>query len=114
MSAVESRRTRSASGSLARRDTRRSSSMRPPLGGFGERPLYDPAMKRVIAVPALLSLFVATGDAGAADYNKTLRIAFPIAESTFDPAIFQDVYSGMLSANILDTLVDYDYLARPV
>jgi ABC-type transport system substrate-binding protein len=51
--------------------------------------------------------------AAAADMSKTLRIAFQLAESSFDPAIFQDVYSGMLSANIFDPLVDYDYLARP-
>jgi ABC-type transport system substrate-binding protein len=49
----------------------------------------------------------------AADMSKTLRLAFQLAESGFDPAIFQDVYSGMLSTNILDPLVDYDYLARP-
>jgi ABC-type transport system substrate-binding protein len=49
----------------------------------------------------------------AADMNKTLRVAFQLAESGFDSAIFQDVYSGMLCTNIFDPLVDYDYLARP-
>jgi ABC-type transport system substrate-binding protein len=49
----------------------------------------------------------------AADLSKTLRIAFQNAESGFDPAIFQDVSSGMLANNIFDSLVDYDYLARP-
>ena len=45
--------------------------------------------------------------------TKTLRVAFQLAESTFDPALFQDVYSGMILDNIFDPMLTYDYLARP-
>ena len=45
--------------------------------------------------------------------DKTLRVAFQAAESTLDPALFQDIYSGMLADNIYDPLLTYDYLARP-
>ena len=51
--------------------------------------------------------------APAADPAKTLRIAFQEAESTFDPALFQDIYSTMVAENIYDSMLTYDYLARP-
>src|SRR5262245_43619258 len=51
--------------------------------------------------------------AHAADPGKVLRIAFENAESTFDPALFQDTYSAMVSENILESMLRYDYLARP-
>ena len=62
-----------------------------------------------IAIAAACLSFAAP----AADMGKTLRVAFQIAESTFDPAIFQDNYSGMVIDNIFDPLLAYDYLARP-
>ena len=51
--------------------------------------------------------------AHAADPGKVLRLAFQNAESTFDPALFQDTYSSMISENILEPMLRYDYLARP-
>src|SRR6185295_13982366 len=47
------------------------------------------------------------------DPAKVLRLAFQNAESTFDPALFQDTYSSMISENILEPMLRYDYLARP-
>jgi ABC-type transport system substrate-binding protein len=44
---------------------------------------------------------------------KTLRVAFPIAESGFDPAVVQDYYSNTINVHIFDTLLTYDYMARP-
>ena len=52
--------------------------------------------------------------AHAADPNKVLHYAFQIAESTFDPVAYQDAYSGMVVDQILDPMLRYDYLARPV
>jgi peptide/nickel transport system substrate-binding protein len=51
--------------------------------------------------------------AAAADLNKTLRVAFPIAETGFDPQAAGDAYSNYVNRVIFDTLYSYDYLARP-
>ncbi|MFI4888368.1 MAG: ABC transporter substrate-binding protein [Burkholderiales bacterium] len=50
----------------------------------------------------------------AAEPAKTLRVAFSIAETSFDPAFASDAASDAIIANIFDTMLDYDYLARPV
>ncbi|MDF0604833.1 ABC transporter substrate-binding protein [Neisseriaceae bacterium TC5R-5] len=50
----------------------------------------------------------------AADMNKTLRVAFAAPETGFDPAKMSDVYSLAVIDNIFDSLLSYDYLARPL
>ena len=50
----------------------------------------------------------------AADAAKALRVAFQIAETSFDPAFASDAASDSVMANIFDSMLDYDYLARPV
>src|SRR5207237_5603082 len=50
----------------------------------------------------------------AADPGKTLRVAFSIAETSFDPAFATDAASDSVIGNIFDAMLDYDYLARPV
>ena len=45
---------------------------------------------------------------------KTLRYGFPVAETGFDPAQINDLYSRTIVANILEAPYTYDYLARPV
>lgn len=63
---------------------------------------------RVLAQPAE---GVATGsDEGSA---RVLRYAFPVAESTFDPAALTDVYSRAVTTHIFEGLYTYDHLARP-
>ncbi len=66
-------------------------------------------------IRCILGVFLATACLGvpAADPAKTLRVAFAEAESTFDPALFQDVYSVMVAENIFDSMLTYDYLERP-
>ena len=44
---------------------------------------------------------------------KTLRHAFLIAETAFDPAAVSDLYSNTINDAIFDPLLAYDYLARP-
>jgi ABC-type transport system substrate-binding protein len=44
---------------------------------------------------------------------KVLRYAFPIAETGFDPAQISDLYSRTVAANIFESLLTWDYLARP-
>jgi ABC-type transport system substrate-binding protein len=49
----------------------------------------------------------------AADPAKVLRIAFPTAETGFDPARVSDTYSATVNEAIFERLLTYDYLARP-
>jgi len=44
---------------------------------------------------------------------KALRVAFPIAETGFDPQAVGDAYSNYVNRAIFDPLYRYDYLARP-
>ncbi len=45
---------------------------------------------------------------------KTIRHAFLIAETEFDPARVSDLYSNTINDAIFESLLTYDYLARPV
>lgn len=69
---------------------------------------------REIAVWVLgcLLLFMASIHVAAAP-KKILRYAFPISETGFDPARTSDLYSSYVNAAIFDSLMTYDYLARP-
>jgi ABC-type transport system substrate-binding protein len=55
----------------------------------------------------------AVGAAAAAQPLKTLRYAFPIAETGFDPAQISDLYSRVIAGNIFEAPLTYDFLARP-
>ena len=46
--------------------------------------------------------------------KKVLRVAFRTAETGFDPQKIFDRYSVGVCENLFETLVTYDYLARPV
>ena len=59
-----------------------------------------------LSLPAML--------APAAEPAKVLRYAFPIAETGFDPAQIDDLYSRTITAAIFESLYRYDHLARPV
>jgi ABC-type transport system substrate-binding protein len=67
---------------------------------------------RVFAAFGIVAL--ATAPLQAADPNKVLHFALRNAESTFDPVAYQDGSTGMIVDNILDPMLRYDYLARPV
>ncbi len=45
--------------------------------------------------------------------KKTLRYAFRVAETGFDPAKILDIYSRTVTAHIFEALITYDHLARP-
>ncbi len=51
--------------------------------------------------------------AGAADPSKVLHIAFPAAETGFDPVRASDSYSSVIIEAVFEPLYTYDYLARP-
>ena len=50
----------------------------------------------------------------AADPAKTLRVVMSIAETSFDPQFASDAASDSVISNIYESMLDYDYLARPV
>ena len=56
----------------------------------------------------------ACGPLRAADPGKTLRAVFAIAETSFDPQYASDAASDSIIANIYESMLTYDYLARPV
>jgi oligopeptide transport system substrate-binding protein len=49
----------------------------------------------------------------AADMTKVIRHVLPAAETGFDPAAAHDLYSATIEQAIFETLLTYDYLARP-
>jgi len=60
-----------------------------------------------------LCLLVAAFTSVAADATKTLRVAFVIAETGFDPAAASDLYSHYVNREMFDPLYRYELLTRP-
>jgi ABC-type transport system substrate-binding protein len=60
------------------------------------------------------SAAVLTPAVHAAGAGKTLHVAFQIAETSLDPAFVSDAASGRITSMICESMLDYDYLARPV
>ncbi|HET8831041.1 MAG TPA: heme-binding protein, partial [Casimicrobiaceae bacterium] len=61
----------------------------------------------IIAAAAYANVF-------AADAPRVLHVAFPVAETGFDPQALGDTYSDAVCLGIFDPLYRYDYFARPV
>ena len=59
----------------------------------------------------LLVLLAGTTPAQAA---KVLRYAFPVAETSFDPAAVSDLYSRTVLAGLFEAPLEYEYMAQPV
>jgi len=75
-------------------------------------------IRRTLAAAALAAACFAAVSAfvrpaAAADMNKTLRVAFQVAETGFDPQATSDLYSEFVNRHVFDALYSYDYLARP-
>jgi len=70
-------------------------------------------LRLLCAVVLLGAAGTATQVAAQADPNKVLRVAFPVAETGFDPQASNDLYSNHVNRAIFDTAFSYDYLARP-
>lgn len=68
---------------------------------------------RVLATLVALGCACSLTPARAADPGKVLRTVFPAAETGFDPAAVQDLYSATIEQMLFETLLTYDYLARP-
>ena len=63
---------------------------------------------------ALLASPAAAQAGDAAAPQKVLRYAFRVAETGFDPAKINDIYSRTVTPHIFEGLYHYDHLARPV
>src|SRR5438552_7716517 len=70
---------------------------------------------RLLVLTVLCGAFAPTAWTASHPQNptKTLRVTFPVAETGFDPARTNDVYSGAVIEAIYDRLLTYDYLTRP-
>ncbi len=69
-----------------------------------------------IVLACLCALTLAAPSAQAtttADPQKTLHWVFSAAETGFDPAGVHDYFSGTIIESVFETLLTYDYLARP-
>jgi peptide/nickel transport system substrate-binding protein len=73
-----------------------------------------PTLLSVRLFALLASLILAVAPAAAQGPKKVLRLAFRVAETGFDPQKVQDRYSVGVLENLFETLLTYDYLARPV
>ena len=62
---------------------------------------------------ALLIAFVLPGAHAADAGQKVLRFGLRSAETGFDPAQINDLYSRQVTAHIFEGLYTYDHLARP-
>lgn len=75
-------------------------------------------MKRLVRSAALAVCLLATAVAAVAQTPaaapKTLRYAFPIAETSFDPAAITDLYSRTVVSGIFEAPLEFAFLARPV
>ncbi len=68
-------------------------------------------MKRLLA--ALLACCLGAGAVAQASPPKVFRYAFNVAETGFDPAQINDLYSRIVTAHIFEAPYKFDYLARP-
>jgi ABC-type transport system substrate-binding protein len=62
---------------------------------------------------AAMVLFAGAATAQATEPQKILRTAYRVAETSFDPAKINDLYSRTVTPHIFEALYKYDHLARP-
>ena len=62
---------------------------------------------------AALCALVLSAPLAAVDMKKVVRQVLPAAETGFDPAAAHDLYSATIEQAMFETLLTYDYLARP-
>jgi ABC-type transport system substrate-binding protein len=80
---------------------------------FGKGLSVGASIRLVTLVAAAALAALSPLPSAAADPAKVLRIAFPTAETGFDPVRVTDTYSNTITEAIFERLLTYDYLARP-
>ena len=73
------------------------------------------ALLRVLATTLVLACSAAGGQSTTPSDGplKVLRYAFPIAETSFDPAYITDLYSRTVAGAIFDAPLEFEFLAQP-
>ena len=86
-----------------------------PMAEQPQHPIDRRRWLAATALPALLAAAPTLAADGPVDANppKTLRYAFRVAETGFDPAKISDLYSRIATAHMFEGLYQYDHLARP-
>src|SRR3954467_4690273 len=69
-------------------------------------------MPRAFRLAAFLAATLVSVAAAAAA-PKVLRVPYLIAETSFDPTVVNDEYSGRVCEEIFEAPLTYDFLARP-
>ncbi|MBX7230408.1 MAG: bicyclomycin resistance protein [Burkholderiaceae bacterium] len=72
--------------------------------------MFRIAIRRYVAITLLFFIPLSSY---AQTSPKVFRYAFPIAETGFDPAQISDAYSHRVVTAILESLLQFDHLARP-
>jgi ABC-type transport system substrate-binding protein len=67
-----------------------------------------------IAGAVFVSVWLVARPLHAADDVRALRVTFPTAETSFDPAFASDGVSDTVIDSIMESMLEYDYLARPM
>ena len=67
----------------------------------------------LLGAAALLAVPAVQAQNGDTNGKKVLRVPFTKAETTFDPAKINDLYSRTVIPHIFEALYAYDHLARP-
>lgn len=90
-------------------------------GPRARRSLHEPRMINQFALRSTflrgsvaIALCCACAAVAAADPRKVVRVAFSAAETAFDPVAVSDLYSLTIVEGILEPMLTYDYLARPL
>src|SRR6202049_3123782 len=82
---------------------------------FRDDAVFGPRMSFARGIAGFCCCFLASAlpVVDAADSSKVLHIAFEIEETGFDPVRVTDNYSSQIMEQVYETLLTYDYLARP-
>ncbi len=85
------------------------------MSGLGKMGLFKNGLAKtgLMAMVTVLALMAGVSVSAKPDPNKVLRFVFPAAETGFDPAVSQDLYSSQINHSIFESLYTYDYMARP-
>jgi ABC-type transport system substrate-binding protein len=70
-------------------------------------------LRRIAALIAAAAVAVAALASPASAAEKVLHVSFLIAETNFDPAFTNDLYSNNIVEEIFESPLTYDFLARP-